>query len=1350
MPRVQSTVGGLPSRLRLIATVLTILTTGASQSLAQCAVTAGGSVTCTANTTTTATTNTNGATASSSDQIQLWNNGTAITGAVNGGVTIGGFGLALEETGGAAAGISLTNNAGAAITTSAGGNPALQLIGNGGAIAYSGNGSITSTTGAGLVVSNTGAGTIDITTGGSISGGGGANAITFTGGTDTLTLQTGFSLTGNIGNGATSLTFSQASGITVPNVISGAGAVIQAGPGTLTLTGANTYSGATTVNGGTLAIGGGGSIATSSGVTLAGGAVFDISSAGGGQTIQGLSGSLGSIVSLGSNTLTVGVASGADTYSGALQNGGIGGGGGGSLTKSGAGTLLLTQVNPYTGATTISGGTLALTGTGAVAASSGVALTAVGANFDISFTSAGASVLGLTGVVGSTVSLGNQALTVAVAAGTNTFSGILQDGGIGGGTGGSLIKSGAGTLLLTQANAYTGSTTVSGGTLALTGTGSVATSSGVALTSGSSIFDISFTTGTTVSGLTGVASSTVDLGGQTLTVNQASGSGTFAGVIADGGIGGGAGGALVKSGAGTLVLSGTNTYSGGTTVNGGVLSISSPANLGTGSTLALNSGSLGVTANATFPLAVTVTGNSGFNIATGTTTTWSGVIANGATAGALSVSGGGTMILTAANTYSGGTTIAATTLQIGAGGVTGGITGNVTDNGSLVFNRSNTVTFPGAVSGSGSLTQAGSGTLILTGANTYGGSTTISAGTLQIGSGGTAGSVSGNITDNSALVFNRSDAVTYAGNITGTGSLTQAGSGTLIVTGTNNFSGGTSINAGTLEIGPNGSIAGNIADNSSLIFNSSGTLTFAGAISGSGALAQAGSGTLILDGNSMGFSGATTVSSGILEVGDASNPGAALGGNVTVSAGATLMGHGTIVGSVVNNGTVQPGGTVGVLTLNGNYSQASSGTLTIEITPNVAAGPGIGYDQLRIGGTATLAGALSILDDPGSYLVGSRYTILTAAGGRSGTFATVAFNPTFAPFISPDVSYDANDVFLTLDPTPNPIPSAPPPLFNGGQQVPDELTAMVSAMEGVGDAVLGDVCGAAAQRIAGQGQGCMVRPEGAGYRIEVWARGLGGIGNLSGSGARFSFHDDYAGALVGTGIGWGGFTVGFGGGYLMTGENFADGSNASQNAGLGFVYGRYTQGPLWLGVMGAYGGGQVNGNRALPGTGLTASGSRGGNFGIVEARAAYDIPLGAFTVEPRASLSYIHAGQASFAESGAGLLDLGYSGTNADVTEGRLVARVMRAFAVGTWALTPWVEAGVQQTFSGLSRGVAMVAGTIAGTAAGISPAPTAAVVGIGVDAEVTQALAIYAAYQGLFSANQAGNAFTAGLQFRF
>ncbi len=127
-----------------------------------------------------------------------------------------------------------------------------------------------------------------------------------------------------------------------------------------------------------------------------------------------------------------------------------------------SGTLILSGANTYTGATTVSSGTLALTGTGSIATSSGVTI-ATGATLDISQTTGGTTLSGLSGTAG-TVALGSQALTLDVV-GTDSFGGVIQDGGITAGTGGIVNKIGAGTEVLTGTNTYTGGTNVFAGTL---------------------------------------------------------------------------------------------------------------------------------------------------------------------------------------------------------------------------------------------------------------------------------------------------------------------------------------------------------------------------------------------------------------------------------------------------------------------------------------------------------------------------------------------------------------------------------------------------------------------------------------------------------------------------------------------------------------------------------------------------------------------------------------------------------------------------------------------------------------------------------------------------------------------
>ena len=238
-----------------------------------------------------------------------------------------------------------------------------------------------------------------------------------------------------------------------------------------------------------------------------------------------------------------------------------------------------------------------------------------------------------------------------------------------------------------------------------------------------------------------------------------------------------------------------------------------------------------------------------------------------------------------------------------------------------------------------SLTKQGAGTLILTADNTYTGGTTVAAGTLQIGNGGTTGSVAGDIaTANSTYVaFNRSDDVTFSGTISGAGSLIKQEAGTLTLTGNNTYTGGTVVEAGTLQIGngtPDGSVAGNIdiASGANVTFDRSDAVTFGGVISGGGSLTKNGSGTLTLSGVNT-YTGTTTVESGTLFVGDAASPSARIAGIVDVRTGAILGGYGTIGGLIIVQGgaTLSPGGSIGTLTAVNGITFESGSTYLYEI-----------------------------------------------------------------------------------------------------------------------------------------------------------------------------------------------------------------------------------------------------------------------------------------------------------------------------------------------------------------------------------------------------------------------------------
>ena len=301
----------------------------------------------------------------------------------------------------------------------------------------------------------------------------------------------------------------------------------------------------------------------------------------------------------------------------------------------------------------------------------------------------------------------------------------------------------------------------------------------------------------------------------------------------------------------------------------------------------------------------------------------------------------------------------------------------------LSLSRAQNDDFQGIISGSSSVTML-DGIQILSGDNIYSGGTMITSGTLQLGNNGSSGSIVGEVTNNGTLAFNRSDSLTFDGLISGSGSVSQIGLGTTILTADSTYTGGTTVSAGVLQIGDGhvtGSILGNasIAANTTLAFNRSDALDFDGVVSGAGLLKQLGAGALSLNGDSSGFTGKTSVSSGTLLV------HGKLGGTVEVAANASLGGDGALTGDA----TLDAGGAnlVGregqVLTFEKDLTLAAGNNV------NVALGAPSTNGLFHVKGHLTLDGTLNVTDQggfgPGLYRIFDYDGTVTDNGLALGT-----------------------------------------------------------------------------------------------------------------------------------------------------------------------------------------------------------------------------------------------------------------------------------------------------------------------------------------------------------------------------
>lgn len=491
-----------------------------------------------------------------------------------------------------------------------------------------------------------------------------------------------FTLTGSaLTIGATGLTESSAANVYISAPLSGAMSLTASGTGQLFLTGANTYTGSTIIDSGAaIWVGNGGTTGSLTG---------NVSSSGTGELAFG--------------------RTDAYTYSGTLS---------GSLAvdQNGTGTTQLAGTNTYSGPTTINYGTLQAGSTSAFGGATGLSDVTVRANGTLDTNTFSNTIGSLAG--SGAVTLGNgTTLTVANTAGNTTFSGVISGGGS--------LSSASYILILSNANTYTGGTTITSGTLLAENTSGSATGPGpITITGGA----LQLGTG----GANGAVAVVPITDNGTVAFGRPD-SITFANAIS------GSGGVTEFGyGTGSVTLSGNNSYTGTTYINNGTVVAGSTSAFGSGPVTIYGTLNLATFSNTVGDITgdfagLIQLGSATLTTNTTTSTTFGGVVSG---AGSLVVEGSGDLTLTGTNTYSGGTTISGATLTVGDGSTAGArIIGNILDNGTLELQPASTdnLTYSGAITGSGGVWLNGTGIIVFAnpGGTTYSGLTKFDGGTLS-------------------------------------------------------------------------------------------------------------------------------------------------------------------------------------------------------------------------------------------------------------------------------------------------------------------------------------------------------------------------------------------------------------------------------------------------------------------------------------------------------------------------------------------------------------------------------------------------------------------------------------------
>ncbi len=568
---------------------------------------------------------------------------------------------------------------------------------------------------------------------------------------------------------------------------------------------------------------------------------------------------------------------------------------------------------------------------------------------------------------------------------------------------------------------------------------------------------------------------------------------------------------------------------------------------------------------------------------------------------------------------SAGSAFGATTI-VNAGTIQGGTSAAIAFVGAFDDAIVNSGTIIGGGAGGGGLAidmGAGNDTLTLLPGSTITGRVDGGVGTDQVLLAGTgAGSFAG------AVNFERLDVA----------------SGSWSLTGASTFANGTGVATGATLAGTTATLTGGIANAGTLRLDQATDGVFAATLGGTGALVKAGSGTVTI-GNQLGFTGPTSIQAGRLAL------AGTLPSAVTVQSGGTLGGNGTIASAIIaSGGTIAPGNSIGTITIAGNLVQQSGSIYAAEIDPSGLS------DRIQVGGTATLQPGAQLAITGTAGAIGTRYTLLTAAGGVTGSYAvTQAAGNTELRLrntgnaVLADVARSGTGLLAVARTTNQRSVAGGFATLGVGNAAYAALTLVPDSdtVAGAFDALTGEVHASlrtAMVRDAQIVQGAVLSRTLADEQSSgVWGTLLANSGDDDGSRDAAAVDRDTIGGVGGFDVMLGTGRIGIAGGYTRTKlavDTRASDAKAKTIHLLGYAGGSYGAIRLRAGIGYAWADNRTNRFVAFPGFADRLRGDYDGDTFHSFAEAGYAVPLGGGSVQPFAGFQAFRVHTDAVTESG--------------------------------------------------------------------------------------------------------------------